>query len=58
VSQQTVRIRTDDGECAASLHTPEGDGPWPGVLMYPDAAGLRDTFHWDALADLYSRLPR
>jgi carboxymethylenebutenolidase len=44
VSQQTVTIQTGDGECDASLHLPEGSGPWPAVLMYPDAAGLRDTF--------------
>jgi carboxymethylenebutenolidase len=44
VAQQTVSIRTEDGECDASLHIPAGDGPWPGVLMYPDAAGLRDVF--------------
>ena len=23
---------------------PEGDGPWPGVLVFPDAGGLRETF--------------
>ncbi len=44
MTQQTVVIRTRDGECPASLHVPEGSGPWPGVIMYPDAAGLRDTF--------------
>ncbi len=42
--QQTVLIRTDDGECSASLHIPAESGPAPGVIMYPDAAGLRDTF--------------
>ena len=26
------------------LFTPEGPGPWPGVVMYPDAGGVRDTF--------------
>jgi carboxymethylenebutenolidase len=38
-----VRITTDDGTCPASLHIPDGDGPWPGVLLFPDAGGLRDT---------------
>ncbi|GAA4540014.1 dienelactone hydrolase family protein [Pseudonocardia xishanensis] len=32
------------GLCPATLHTPEGSGPWPGVIMYPDAGGVRDTF--------------
>lgn len=27
------------------LYTPDGDGPWPGVVMYPDAGGVRDTFY-------------
>jgi carboxymethylenebutenolidase len=44
MTQQTVVIPTKDGACSASLHSPEGTGPWPGVIMYPDAAGLRDTF--------------
>ena len=44
MASQTVSIRTDDGECDASLHIPDGNGPWPAVLMYPDAAGLRDVF--------------
>lgn len=39
-----VTIPTADGEAAATLHLPEGDGPWPGVLMFPDAGGARDTF--------------
>jgi carboxymethylenebutenolidase len=38
-----VRIATPDGTCPASLHVPEGGGPWPGVLLFPDAAGARET---------------
>ena len=44
MSQQSVVISTGDGECDASLHIPDGTGPWPGVIMYPDAASLRDVF--------------
>ncbi len=44
-----VTIPTPDGQCAATLHLPEGAGPWPAVIMYPDAGGVRDTFH--AMAD-------
>lgn len=39
-----VEIPAPDGTSNGSLHVPQGDGPWPGVLMYPDAGGLRDTF--------------
>ena len=42
--QREVTISTGDGECDASLHIPAGAGPWPGVIMYPDAASLRDVF--------------
>ncbi len=44
MSQRTVTIKTADGQCPASLHLPEGSGPSPAVIMYPDAFGLRDTF--------------
>ncbi|MET0451043.1 MAG: dienelactone hydrolase family protein [Mycobacterium sp.] len=37
----TDTITTPDGTCPVTLATPEGDGPWPGVVMYPDAAGRR-----------------
>lgn len=39
-----VRIPTPDGLSNGTLHVPDGDGPWPGVLMYPDAGGQRETF--------------
>ena len=36
------------------MHTPTGAGPWPTVIMFPDAGGVRGTFHHMAqrLADL------
>ena len=37
-------VTTPDGTCPVHLFTPEGSGPWPGVVMFPDAGGLRDTF--------------
>ncbi len=37
-------ITTADGECPVTLATPEGNGPWPGVVMYPDAGGTRPVF--------------
>lgn len=40
----SANITTPDGACPATLHTPNGGGPWPGVVMYPDAGGARPTF--------------
>lgn len=40
----TDTITTADGTCRVSVATPDGDGPWPAVVMYPDAGGARDTF--------------
>jgi carboxymethylenebutenolidase len=40
----TENISTPDGTCPVRLFTPEGTGPWPGVVMYCDAGGVRDTF--------------
>jgi carboxymethylenebutenolidase len=37
-------ITTPDGSCSVTLATPEGSGPWPGVVMYPDAGGPRAAF--------------
>jgi carboxymethylenebutenolidase len=40
----TDTITTPDGTCPVTLATPEGDGPWPGVVMYPDAGSRRPVF--------------
>jgi carboxymethylenebutenolidase len=40
----TDSITTSDGTCPVTLATPEGDGPWPGVVMYPDAGSRRPVF--------------
>jgi carboxymethylenebutenolidase len=39
-----VQVPVPDGHSNGTLHVPDGDGPWPGVLMFPDAAGARETF--------------
>jgi carboxymethylenebutenolidase len=39
-----VQIPAPDGRSHGTLHVPDGDGPWPGVLMFPDAGGARETF--------------
>jgi carboxymethylenebutenolidase len=39
--KSTVDVPTEDGAADAYLAVPEGDGPFPGVLFYMDAFGLR-----------------
>lgn len=41
--EQTVRITTPDGTCDAFFVHP-AEGTHPGILMWPDIAGLRDAF--------------
>ncbi len=38
---EEVIVRTPDGACRASVMTPEGAGPWPAVIFYGDAGGMR-----------------
>jgi carboxymethylenebutenolidase len=47
----TDTVTTADGSCPVRLFTPEGQGPWPGVVMIPDAGGVRQTF-FDMAANL------
>lgn len=44
VSETDVSVKTPDGVCDAVLFTPSGKGPWPGVLIWTDIAGLRPAF--------------
>ena len=30
----SATVTTPDGTCPVTLHTPNGSGPWPGVVMY------------------------
>ena len=39
-----VRVPTRDGAAKGTLHVPEGEGPWPGVLVFTDIFGPRDVF--------------
>ena len=54
MGKREVSITTPDGTMDAGLHTPAGEGPWPAVIMYPDAGGVRPTFDdmGQQLADL------
>ena len=65
--RETVMIATRDGQCPASVFTPDGDGPWPAVIFYMDGFGIRPSM-WDMgqrladagylvlLPDLYYRM--
>lgn len=37
----TIQIATPDGPCTTEVVTPQGKGPWPAVIVFFDAAGLR-----------------
>jgi carboxymethylenebutenolidase len=49
-----VSILTADGDSKATLHVPDGDGPRPGVLLFADGGGVRETIRQmgDQLAGL------
>jgi carboxymethylenebutenolidase len=36
-----LTLATPDGPCTTEVVTPEGTGPWPAVIVFFDAAGLR-----------------
>ena len=37
----TIQLATPDGPCTTEVVTPEGQGPWPAVIEFFDAGGLR-----------------
>ncbi len=68
MARTDVLVETSDGTCRATLHTRDGDQARPGVLYYPDAGGVRETFAAMAdrlaaqgfavlLPDIYHRTP-
>ena len=38
-----VIIRATDGDCSSNVLTPSSGGPWPAVIFYMDAGGIRPT---------------
>ncbi|HEU0101321.1 MAG TPA: dienelactone hydrolase family protein [Mycobacteriales bacterium] len=63
---ENVSVTTPDGECPVVVVTPEGSRPWPAVLLFMDAGGVRQTLvdmaatiagrgHVVALPELYYR---
>ena len=43
MAQRSVQFETADGTCPAALSIPDGEGPWPAVIMFADAGGMRDA---------------
>jgi carboxymethylenebutenolidase len=41
MKHEHVSIRAKDGACAAQVFAPDGAGPWPAVIFYMDAFGIR-----------------
>jgi carboxymethylenebutenolidase len=41
---KSIRIPTADGTAEGYIVTPQGAGPWPGVLLYSDIMGVRGVF--------------
>jgi carboxymethylenebutenolidase len=44
VVEKDVEIKTPDGMADAALYYPEGQGKWPGVVVWPDVVSLRPVF--------------
>ena len=38
---EQITIRTADGDCPTYVMSPNGNGPWPAILFYGDAGGIR-----------------
>ncbi|MFL5579058.1 MAG: dienelactone hydrolase family protein [Gemmatimonadaceae bacterium] len=66
IPHDTIDIHTGDGVCPTEVFEPEGGGPWPGVLVFMDAHGIRPAMleiaerlaahgYVAALPDLYYR---
>jgi carboxymethylenebutenolidase len=41
MSEEQITLQAKDGPCKAHVLTPDGAGPWPGVIFYMDAFGIR-----------------
>lgn len=53
--RSSVELPTADGPCRTTLVTPSrGDGPWPGVILFYDGAGPRETM--DVMAERIAEL--
>jgi carboxymethylenebutenolidase len=43
LTERDALVRTPDGTCDAAVVHPTAGGPWPAVILFPDAFGLRPT---------------
>jgi len=41
MTTSTTKIQTQDGSCTTEVVVPGGKGPWPAVIVFYDAGGLR-----------------
>jgi carboxymethylenebutenolidase len=41
MKHEEVTVGTRDGQCPVRVFTPGGEGPWPAVIVYMDAFGIR-----------------
>jgi carboxymethylenebutenolidase len=48
---ERISISTRDGTCPSYVAVPDGAGPWPPVIFYTDAGGMRP-----AVVDMAQRL--
>jgi len=53
MKERRIELQRDEGVLDGRFFTPEGDGPWPLVVFYMDAFGLRP-----ALTDMAERLTK
>ena len=42
---RTIQLETPDGVCMTEVTTPDSAGPWPAVIVFCDAGGLRPSQH-------------
>ena len=45
MQEKTLEIETADGQMETFLAHPEGEGPFPVVVLYMDAPGIREEFY-------------
>jgi carboxymethylenebutenolidase len=41
MTTSNIQLKTPDGPCTVEVATPKGTGPWPAVIVFFDAGGLR-----------------
>jgi carboxymethylenebutenolidase len=51
MAHETITLQASDGACTVHVFTPQGQGPWPAVIVYMDGLGLRP-----ALEDVAQRI--